>query len=76
MIPTMVTFLGNRGKIEPKEINSCLILCLLLVFHQQLEILVTAALFHCEIPTNKSFIDVPAHSRPYWIHWKNNEQKN
>ena len=35
----------NRGKIELKEINSCLVPCLLLVFNQQLKILVTAALF-------------------------------
>ena len=35
----------TRGKrIEPKETPSCLILCLLVVFTQQLEILVTAPL--------------------------------
>ena len=31
----------NKGKIEPKEIHSCLIPCLLVVFTRQLEILVT-----------------------------------
>ena len=33
--------LENRRKIEPKEIPSCLIPCLLVVFTLQLEILVT-----------------------------------
>ena len=32
----------NRRKIEPKEIPSCLIPCLLVLFTGQLEILVTA----------------------------------
>ena len=32
---------GNRRKIEPKEILSCLISRLIVVFTQQLEILVT-----------------------------------
>ena len=32
----------NRRKIEPKEIPSCLISCLLVVFIRQLEILVTS----------------------------------
>ena len=60
----------NRGKIELKEINSCLIPRLLLLFNQQLKILVTAALFHYKIPTRKYFSDVPAHTRPHWIRWK------
>ena len=34
--------LENRGKIEPKEIPSCLTPRLLVVFTRQLEILVTA----------------------------------
>ena len=34
----------RRKRIEPKETPSCLILCLLVVFTQQLEILVTAPL--------------------------------
>ena len=34
----------RRKRIEPKETPSCLILCLLVVFTQQLEILVTALL--------------------------------
>ena len=65
----------NRGKIELKEINSCLIPHLLLVFNQQLEILMTTALFHYKIPTRKYFSDVLVHSRPYWFRWKNNEKK-
>ena len=65
----------NRGNIELKEIKSCLIPHLLLVFIPQLEILVTAALFHYKIPTRKYFSDVPPHLRPHWIHWKNNEKK-
>jgi len=36
--------LENRRKIEPKEIPSCLIARLLVVFTQQLEILVTTLL--------------------------------
>jgi len=32
----------NRGKIEPREIPSCLLPCLLVVFIWQLDILVTA----------------------------------
>ena len=36
------TFIGKQKKIEPKEIPSCLISHLLVVFTQQLEILVTA----------------------------------
>ena len=36
------TFIGIRRKIEPKEIPSCLIPRLLVVFTRQLEILVTA----------------------------------
>ena len=35
------TWKQNRREIEPKEILSCLICCLLVVFTQQLEILVT-----------------------------------
>ena len=66
----------NRGKIELKEINSCLIPHLLLVFNQQLETLVTTALFHYKIPTRKYFSDVLVHSRPHWFRWKNNEKKN
>ena len=65
----------NRGKIELKEINSCLIPHLLLVFNQQLEILMTTALFHYKIPTRKYFSDVLVHSRPHWFCWKN-EKKN
>ena len=38
--PWLLAF-ENRRKVEPKEILSCLILCLLIVFTQQLEILVT-----------------------------------
>ena len=34
-------------KIEPKEIPSCLIPCLLVVFTWQLEILVTSLYLHC-----------------------------
>ena len=45
----------NRGKIELKEINSCLIPYLLLVFNQQLKILVTAALFPLETPNKEIF---------------------
>ena len=36
------TFIGKQKKIEPKEIPSCLISRLLVVFTQQLKILVTA----------------------------------
>ena len=39
------TFIENRRKIEPKEIPSCLIPRLLVVFTQQLEILKTTLLF-------------------------------
>ena len=52
--------------------------CLVLVhvFNQQLEIVVTAALFHYKISTKKYFSDdVPAHSTPHWICWKNNKKK-
>ena len=35
----------NRRKIEPKEIPSCFIPCLLVVFTQQLEILVTSLIW-------------------------------
>ena len=45
----------SRGKIELKEINSCLIPCLFLVFNPQLEILVTAALFPLENPNKEIF---------------------
>ena len=38
--------LENRRKIEPKEIPSYLIPCLLIVFTQQLEILVTTLHMH------------------------------
>ena len=68
----------NRGKIEPKDFNSCLIRCLAtpcINFNQLLEILVTAALFHYKIPTSKYFSDVPVHLRSHWIGWKNNEKK-
>ena len=35
----------NKRKIEPKEVPSCLIPCLLVVFTQQLEILATTLRF-------------------------------
>ena len=40
--------LENRRKIEPKEIPSCLIPCLLVVFTRQLEILVTSLISDCD----------------------------
>ena len=41
----LLLLLANRRKIEPKEIPSCLIPCLLVVFSWQLEILVTTLFF-------------------------------
>ena len=41
----LLLLLANRRKIEPKEIPSCLISCLLVVFSWQLEILVTTLFF-------------------------------
>ena len=40
--------LENRRKIKPKEIPSCLIPCLLVVFTRQLEILVTSLISDCD----------------------------
>ena len=42
--PQVLSKENRRKRIEPKETPSCLILCLLVVFTQQLEILVTAPL--------------------------------
>ena len=67
----------NRGKIELKEFNSCLIPHLLLMYlTSNLKSQRQLPCFHQKIPTRKYFSYVPAHSRPHWICWKNNEKNN
>ena len=51
-------FLENRRNIEPKEIPSCLIPCLLVVFTWELELLVTTLTMECLKTRYNSFLSL------------------